>query len=360
MKNEILELLNLCESYKKRIQLTLLCYVKSDNLEKEPIENQIMQSEFFSKHELNELMTSCRKFGIYTNHYSDQDLFMSRVIDGSFKVAGKDINIVYDTTQKGINLGKNSLIPAFCDLHNIFYTGPNAYINSLLSSKYDWSSILNAHDFSIPKTNKYSDRFGWLTNDIIAKERIIIKPNAGCASIGIDLDSSQLYTPSTDVFINNKSEKFKMPMVIQEFISGYEVEVPVIVSSKKILVLPPVGIETNSEKDLGDNFLNYDLVYNDNYKFYNFSNEFPDITKAIRATCIEIVKTLEITGHCRIDFRIKNVDKTFYVTDINAHPHIVNHSSFAESFRFLELNSELALPALIGNVLHNNGYSVIK
>ncbi|WP_181429490.1 ATP-grasp domain-containing protein [Enterococcus plantarum] len=288
--------------------------------------------------------------------YYDQNNFFLEVIHKQYFNLEKEFNIVYDTTQKGSGRGKDSLIPAFCDLFNIIYTGTNPYVNSLTSNKYDWTKLLDYSNIQVPKTIKITQNSNFLdfSKELFLDKLTITKPNFTYASIGISkssLNSSRDKAIEQAMKINNTLHQ---PAIIQEFIAGYEIEIGIIGSINGPIILPIVGISIEEKKLLKNSFLDFEKVSIDDYTFYLFEEIAPKkiISQIIKA-CNKLSSIIDFEGHLRIDMRVDTKFDKFYIFDINVYPHIVEHSSFNFAFKSLGFETTELLPALIGNAIQN-------
>lgn len=100
--------------------------------ESDPRISHADESEFFSRMEFAEIASALfNVFGFARVFYSEIS-FIEYVIHN--KIQPKDC-IVYNFSRDGVNPGKKSLIPAFCDLYGIKYTGSNAFVISFLETK---------------------------------------------------------------------------------------------------------------------------------------------------------------------------------------------------------------------------------
>jgi D-alanine-D-alanine ligase len=334
-----------------QIHLSMVCNVKGVTQNNNDYASHSITTEFLNKLEFDGLLHSAQQYGIYTDTYFDTLDFIESVINKKYSRNSRKYDIVFETTQKGTGIGKDALIASFCDLNNILYTGPNAYLNAIFSNKFDWNKLFCSQGISAPKSWRYDLLYGWAGNQVPPQgELVIIKPLYECASIGIDADSTTLFSNETIPLLNNKCKQFHQPMLVQQFVSGYEVEVPIIASNLNTLIYPPVGIEYCGERYLDKQFMTYDSVYEDNYTFYDFRSESPQIEKYIINCAEEISTILNLKGYIRVDFRV-NKNNDFFVFDINSFPHIVKHSSFAYSFEKCEIDHNLILPSLIGNTI---------
>lgn len=342
-------LLNVAKENIDKSTIILLANVEGISINIDDYSDSSVLTEYLSMEEYNELLDSCQKFGFYTLTYFDVNDFIKDFLDNKFldpKI------IVFEGTQRGTSRGRDAIIPSFCDLSFIIHTGPNAYINSLCTNKYHWTKLLENHNILVPKSWRFYKE-NWLDNRIPPKNiRLIAKPCYECASIGIHKESVNMYTVNYEKYLKKISKIYNQPLIVQEFISGYEVEIPIIISKEKPYILPPVVLYKDMRFAMDDSFLDFDDIYDDNYLFCLLSDINPSWSEKITYEAYKIVELLELERYTRIDFRITHDGKP-YVTDINSYPHIVKHSSFAYAFERLNIDPSNILPCIIGNVLYD-------
>jgi D-alanine-D-alanine ligase len=331
---------------KDDIAITFVANVKQKTEGFQNYQDFSVDTEFFSVDEADQIIKSFRNFGLYVKVYTDEVAFMHDVITGSL-VTSKKYHIVYSTAQKGTGPGRKALIPSFCNLNRINYTGSNAQVVSLCRHKYLYNKILLAHNLPVVKSWMYDIKSEWQQSEKPPLGmKVIIKPAYESSSIGVD-EKSIMATNSYEeltAIVSKNALKFSQPMVIQEFIEGYEVEVPVLCFREKDTALIPVGLSYKNERNLGNSILTYDIIFNDNYEFYDYS-EINQSYKCLTQIAIQATSILGIEGMGRVDFRITN-DGRYFITDISTSPHIVKHSSFSFAITKLGFNSS-DLPLLL-------------
>ena len=304
-------------------------------------------TEFLSIEEYNELLTSLQNFGFFTIAYFNSEDFINDYFNGKLDFSNI---IVFEGTQKGIGKARDSYIPAFCDLEGLLHTGPNAYVNSICTNKYHWTKLLENHDISVPNSWQYN-MGEWLNGQTpVLNKTLIAKPCYECASIGIHKQSVAKYSREYENYLQYLSKVYNQPFIVQEFIYGYEVEVPVIIHQKTPYILPPIAICKKDNPLMGNDFLDFDDIYDDTYQFCLLNTINNSLVIQIKSDVLKIIKILDLECYTRIDFRIDPYGKS-YVTDINSYPHIVHHSSFAYAFEQLGINTGYLPPCLIGNIL---------
>ena len=130
--------------------------------------------------------------------------------------------------------------------------------------------------------------------------------------------------------------EFEQDIIVQEFISGYEVQVPIIIGEEP-LALPPVAITMNNSADLAEKIITYELAFSEEYNFINFSSINNALSEKLMHESIKVAKCLGMENYGRVDFRI-DYEGNYYITDISTHPYLINHSAFAFAFQEMGFN----------------------
>ena len=299
-----------------------------------------MDTEYFSNDEFEQVVSMFSTLNLATDYFTYEDDFFHYVIEHT-----PPRLLVYNAAQSGAGPGRKSLVPAFCNLHGIPCTGSNAYVVSLCRHKYHVNQILAQAGIKVPKSWLYSN--GWLMGrHPPVNMQVLLKPIYESASIGIDDTSIQFYTPKTDQIIYQRVEQQHQPIMAQEFISGYEVEVPLLCVNGEVCHLPPIGISVSGKHDLDCEILNYERIYFDQYGFYDFASAKYETSKQLCLCAAETAKILGMEGLCRVDFRVKT-DGNYYVTDVSTNPHFVAHSSVNSAFQMLGLSPKYIAKSLL-------------
>ena len=119
---------------------------------------------------------------------------MKDVLSGKLYRDQDEFNIVLNSAQKGVCIGRKSLTPAFCDLHKIWHNNSNAYAVSLCRHKYHTGCLLEYFGYTCPKSWSYNYAYGWLLNHRPDQgARVIAKLNYETSSIGLDSNNIFIY-----------------------------------------------------------------------------------------------------------------------------------------------------------------------
>lgn len=288
--------------------------------------------EFFSREEFAEIASAIFSvFGYVKVFYSEIE-FINFAMNNSIE---KEKTIVYNFSRDGIKEGKKSLIPAFCDLLGIKYTGSNAFVISLLRNKFTYSSFLSNFEIPIPKTYYYSKEKGFLTEKPDCKT-VIIKNINESASIGmsekniISISNNSNWEESLIRVSNSMNDD---GIMVQEYIPGLECEVLVLKINNQYKALDPVLIRINDSNIITSKISN---AYN--YEFDLLQNN------VCKETCNNICEYAEksaellcINTYARFDFRIDYEGNCFLI-DIAGTPYTIKHSSINYIFKQYNLS----------------------
>lgn len=293
------------------------------------------QTEFFSEEELGELINALEDLNIYHEvSYGEKD-FARKVISGHIQSQKFKYKIVYNTTGGTKGRSKSAIVPAICELYGLNYASSDIFSSSLLEHKAESFSLLSSQ-FTTPKFWIYDNINGWLIDKPIKELKLIAKPAYGCASLGINEKNISYFTDSFEKMIIHLSHELEQPIIVQEFIQGWEVEVPIFDLGYPT-ILEPVGVLIDQKEYFKDEILTYELVSEDRYSFYNYSLKEPDKAKELKNIARRSFILLSLRGTVRVDFRITK-DGKYYITDYNNSPHLTQFHSCAKSAQFAGLS----------------------
>lgn len=237
-------------------------------------------------------------------------------------------SIVFNLCRNGSGMNKKTLVPAICDLLGVKYTSSGAGQCALARNKWLFTSILQTNNIACPTTGLcIDDLWGRIPDDA----KVICKPNCESASQGVEDNSI--------ILLKEAAHQNRNDTLIQEYIDGYECEVPVFSVNNHCWALPPVGISFGS--DSTRNILTYTASMNNEYSFYSLSDVLPE--EICRSIVMDAEKSFCLLGlqrYGRIDFRIDKNTHRHYVMDISTTPYITHHSSFAYAINQCEGNYE--------------------
>lgn len=339
--------------------VVMVCNVKGKTYSEGNYESTPVDSEYYSLKQFDEITNAISALGFTLKTYFDENDFISDYSNGKLKNNYPKKILVLNSAQKGITEGRKSLIPAFCDLNNILHTNSNAYTTSFARNKYHWFSVLKTGGYNVSESWLYDYHCGWISGKKPPQgKKVICKLNSESSSIGLNSNNIFLFHNNKEIYIRNMSKEFQQRVIVQEFIEGREVEVPVILNDQYGVSLSPVGIKIGEEKHLGNKILDYDIRGNNKFSFYSLAKENKELSKNIQRTTEMIAFELGIFGMGRIDYRIDD-DDNFFVTDVSTNPHITKSMSFYFAFKELGYTYEDVLATLLGVSMNRSFLSTL-
>lgn len=206
---------------------------------------QASADELFSRTEFAEIASAIfDDFGFVNVFYSEQD-FIKFALNNTYL---REI-FVFNYARNGTKEGKKSLIPAFCDLFKIKYSGSNAFVISLLRNKFIYSNLLSKFDIPVPETCLYENGTYIGNTKSLLETRIIAKNVCESASMNLTEDNIFIFNEKQ----TKKLEELTIKMVtkkllLQKFIDGKECEVLVFQDGNEYHAFQPVEIILNRKK----------------------------------------------------------------------------------------------------------------
>lgn len=311
---------------------------------------QSILTEYLTEEEYDTMITALKKSGFRIKVFNNEVTFIDYIIHNAELLDFEHI-IVFNLARNGKGLNKKTLIPSFCQLYGLKLTGSDAYHVCLGRHKFHVNCILSSKGIPVPKTWCYTSN-GWLLEDVPdEKVKLIAKPAFESASRGINEDSITYYTDSLEKQVQKLQSEFEQDIIVQEFIAGYEVQVPVVKINGKFCTLMAVGINMNGIPLLNEKVITYDVAFDETYSFYNFATINDSLAQQLMRIAEQACAILGLDHYGRFDFRI-DANGNFYITDISTHPFLIKHSAFAYMFSALDLQYEDIFLLLVKLILN--------
>ncbi|MFZ5736578.1 MAG: hypothetical protein ACOY6K_06825 [Pseudomonadota bacterium] len=302
-------------------------------------------TEYLSDAEKSDFTTGLRDVGVEVDVFEGERSFIAAVLSGEWDSIRAKNKYVFNTTGSGTGRARTSLIPAFCDLSQISLCSADGLSAAVLEQKFYAFRILETFGLPIPKTHLFDRIEGWITMPPPHGTKVISKPSRECASIGVDPSSVFIYDESKDAELLAKSICFMQPILVQQFIPGYEVEVPII-PTPAATAPTAVGVKLEDDRLLGDAILTNEKIERENYSFYDFAELDEYLSNEIKSIAERAYRNLRITGLSRVDFRV-TAEGTPFITDFNTPPHLTLHSAFWFAFQLRGLRYQDLMASLI-------------
>ena len=304
-------------------------------------------TEFFSDGEVSDLLWALRSVVAYCELFqSEADFF--NFISETVNIDLKQTNhIAYSTVSPIQARAASAIVPLFCAAHDIATCTMDPYGLALTENKFHVVTLLRQFGLPVPESWLFSPNLVWTSNlKPPIGQKVIAKPVYESASIGIDEHSVFCWSEEKESFLKNRSNELDQPLMVQVFIPGQEVEVPVI-GGLDAVSLPPCSVILDGNFNLGDQYLTFETVFNDAYEYWDFSQFEPVLAKKVCSAASTAHSLLTLDGISRVDFRIADTG-LYYITDLNAIPHLTRNGAVAHSFQFMDLTYEAMAACLIG------------
>lgn len=331
VQEQLERLYNLGKENVDRTIITILCNVDGITKDYNDYDEYSVRSEYMTFDQYDLILRSFRDEGFETNGYSDEDDFLRDVLTDNFYTDVKKRNIIINSAQKGTAVGRKSLVPAFCDLHDLWHSNSDAYAVSLCRNKYHLHCLLEAANIPKPPSWYYTQRSGWY-NGVRPPfgEKVIAKLNYETSSIGLDDNNIFNYQNESDSLLLELCKKYSQDVIVQAFIEGYEVEVPVIMNEKSFSP-GAMCVQYNGNSMIGNQILDYDIRRNHEYTYIPFARINQNMTHHLEQYALKTSWLLPISGLGRIDFRI-DLNGDIFVIDIATNPGISKYTAIYNAF----------------------------
>ena len=303
-------------------------------------------TEYFTEDEYNTILNAIREIGFYVKVFFNEIEFIDYINHHAY-----DNIIVFNLARNGKGLCKKALIPSFCEFYDIPHTGSNSYTVCLGRHKFHYNKLLSSFKLNVVKSWLYTNE-GWLFNEKPdMNTKIIIKPTFESASRGVR-DTSVFIYENDDSKLQSLYNEFEQDIIVQEFIKGYEIQVPIIMNNNTPNAIDIIGVSMDNSLCLDDKIITYDLAFSEEYSFYQFDQCNISLKNEILQTSEKIAKILGMENYGRCDYRLTKAGE-FYLTDISTHPYLIYHSAFAFLFKNLGFGYSDIFAYIIGNTINN-------
>jgi D-alanine-D-alanine ligase len=259
----------------------------------------------------------------------EKDLF---TIHQAFEVQRPDLVVNLCESLAADSRGE-MLVPAMLDLLKVPYTGSSALSLALALHKNKAKEILRARGVSTPDFCIVEHVEDLTSVDLPFP--LIVKPSREDASVGIDFDSVVNDRRGLGRAVNRVLRTFKQPALVERFIDGREIYVPMLGNSPR-RALPLTEIRFG-----GATFERHPRVLSYSAKWNTESDECLDspshpaqLTAALEARCVAVAESafvaLECRDYGRVDLRVDAAGQP-YVIDINPNCDLHPQAGFAKA-----------------------------
>lgn len=304
------------------LNVVLIAHVREPRGHTNISQLQCSKTERFSIDEFNEIYQGIVAAGYFVQAvYFNEIDFINDYIEHPDRYKN---SIIYTLARNGLGDNKKTIIPSFCELLGLRYTTSPSLSCALARNKYYFSTLFIAHNVPVPKSWLCTDQGIWINGAPLNGTKVICKPASESASQGIN--ESKIITATPEL----NSRLLGTSYIVQEYVEGFECEVPVFKVGNAIYVFPPIGIDLQ-----GKSILDEDASEHNQYGFYKLDKRFPsEVVATIQETAERAFRLLQMDVYGRIDFRITPNGQPF-IFDVSTTPYTTKHSSFAYAFKHL-------------------------
>lgn len=304
-------------------------------------------SEFLSVTELDNLVEYFESARIYCQVVIDEQGFVNWLMKERDSFPRKHV-IVYNLAQNGTGPGRLTTVASLCRVYNIPLIDSDAYAVAIVHHKFHTLALLRDFDLPIAPSWLFTKN-GWFVAAPPEGIKLIAKPCFESASIGVNQDSVFILNDLSNDLLLNKVSTYRQPLTVQQFIEGYEIEVPVFEADGP-RTIAAVGIGLKEQRALNDQILTYEDVFGDQYDFYDFAEEDKKIANETMRVAETAFEGLGMRGIGRVDFRVDKKGR-FFIMEVNSKPHITKHSSFSFALKTIGFSGVELAKFLIGSTI---------
>lgn len=308
-------------------------------------------AQYYTRAQAEEIIRSLQSLGVTVRSFFDERAFLEAV--STERNDGDRHVVVFTTAEGGAGSGRRALIPAVCNLFGLPVLNSGAHACSVARHKLHANAVLQHVGVRVPAAWQFA-RGGW-TGERRPPDgtRVIIKPTYESMCVGIDDESVQIVDGGFDAIAAAKAESFRQPVVVQEFISGEEVGVPV-VRLHRTMALPAIAFRRRDGSLYGSNpktFRDENLAHDTSRALYRAE---PAQYAALQRSAVLAFDALEMQGVGRIDLRV-DVDGRAWAFDTNESPPPLGGTAYAAAMQELGFTVSEMLAVWLGVCLVDHG-----
>lgn len=288
-----------------------------------------------------------RALGCYVQHFADEVDFVSWATGGGIAALGYPNTFVYAGSVNGTGPGRRCLVPSFCSLEGIPTLNSDAYSSAINRHKFHWTRLLGSFGVGVPQSWLYEGGKGWLGDQSPPDGlRVIAKTLHEDSSIGVSNAGVGPWSATMARHVEDMAGHFGQSIMVQQFIAGSEVEVPVLELGATRIAAPLLLLDQTGASS-ADDFLSYDVVWDDRYRFSEADTLPASVRERLPQIATHVCQLLNFRYLSRVDFRVDDGGDP-YVIDISTTPHLTRHSSYGHLFAGLGLEYADVMATLIG------------
>ena len=266
---------------------------------------------------------------------------MNQLLPTINRLARRDVDIVFNACER---INNSSLLKphasAILDILNIPYTGSNPVARAISIDKIITKKILKYHGIPTPEFDYLFSVDDKINPEL--KYPLIVKPANTDDSIGITQKSVVTNEQKLYAQVKEIITVFKRPVLVEEYITGSELDIGVIGNRGNIRVLPIERTLFNKLPKGRWGIYSYDDKWGegDTHKYFTVESPARIPKKQMQLAseiAIDVFNALGCHDYARVEMRMDE-QGNLYVIELNAHPTLEEGSYFGRVGKKLGLS----------------------
>jgi D-alanine-D-alanine ligase len=309
-------------------------------------------AQHYTRRAADEMVRSFQDLGLTVEPFFSEMEFLKAVVNGSDPPDARQ-QIVYSTAEGGSGSGRRALIPAVCNLLDLPILNCGAHASSVVRHKFHAYAILRESGVRVPEAWQFGQN-GW-TGGMVppSGSRVIVKPTYESMGIGVDDGSVRTVDGEFASFMERRFREFGQPAIVQSFVSGEEIGIPVI-RIGETYALPPIA----QRRANGDRYAEKPKTFRDEHVKHDLSHATytasPVEIAAIRDAAVASFDALDMKGAGRIDCRV-DADGRAWVFDTSGEPPPMERTCWAVAMEEIGFSLPEMLALWVGVCLDDYG-----
>ena len=261
-------------------------------------------------------------------------------------------DLIFNTAEGKRGRAREAFYPALFEELGFPYTGSDAYVLTVTLDKHLTKMVLKGQGVDTPQARLYTARDLPLIDKAEGSLGValpcIVKPNYEGSSKGIGDDSVARDPRALKALVERSLARYPAGVLVEEFIAGTDITVPFIEGLGEDGVLTPVEYVIDQSARSKYNIYDYRLKNTESQKVnVRCPAELPrDVLQRIKAISKTVVRTLGMRDVGRIDFRLAD-DGRIYFLEVNALPSMEPGASLFAAARREGLSYEQTIDRVV-------------
>jgi D-alanine-D-alanine ligase len=308
--------------------------------------------------QLDQTIAAFRSIGAYVELFEGERPFLAALAEGRLQRLDRSLQVAYNGIGWGIAFdgfmpGRKALVPAVADSYGLVCANSDAYACAFALHKFHYLTVLRAVGVQTPRVWHYRPVDGWVNGPPPYGTKVIAKSTYEAWSVGVTDDSIFSVDDSCDKRVSAIALDIGQPVVVQEFVSGTEVCVPILSCPERVITPPVETVLTKAPGD-PDAVMTIDDNLNDGAVAYRRFRGPPELVERLGTDTREVFQLLQLEAFARVDYRV-DATGVPWVTDVAISPGLSTASSAFCSLRELGFRHTSFLHAVIGATLGSHG-----